>query len=58
MSVLGKWRIVELLGYADDYADMVWPAYILSAATGGEFAFGYGTGSFAGRSDHAAVECD
>ena len=57
MSVLGKWRIVELLGYADDYADMVEPAYILFEATGGEFAFGCVTGAFAGG-DHAAVEFD
>ena len=29
MSVLGKWRIVEMPDYTDDYLDMVGPAYIL-----------------------------
>lgn len=58
MSVLGKWRIVELPGYADDYADMVEPAYILFEAPGGEFAFGCVTGTFAGGGDCAAVEFD
>ncbi len=58
MSVLGKWRVVELPGYADDYADMVEPAYILFEATGGAFAFGCVTGAFTGGGDHAAVEFD
>jgi len=58
VSVLGKWRIVELPGYADDYADMVEPAYILCEATGGEFAFGCVTGTFAGGGDYAAIEFD
>lgn len=58
MSVLGKWRLVELPGYADDYADMVEPAYILLEATGGEFAFRCVTGAFADGGDHAAVEFD
>lgn len=58
MSVLGKWRIVELPGYSDDYADMVVPAYVLFAATGGEFAFGCVTGACVGSGDHAAVEFD
>ena len=40
MSVLGKWRIVELPGYEDDFADMVEPAYILFETGRGEFAFG------------------
>ena len=46
MSILGKWRIVELPGYEADYADMVEPAYILFGPAGGEFAFGCVTGSF------------
>ena len=58
MSVLGRWRIVELPGYDDDYADMVEPAYILFEATRGEFAFGCVTGAFAGGAGHDAVEFD
>ena len=58
MSVLGKWRIVELPGYEDDYANMVEPAYILFEAARGEFTFGCVTGSFAGGGDHGAVEFD
>ena len=48
MSILGKWRIVKLPGYEDDYADMVEPAYILFEARRGEFALGCVTRSFAG----------
>ena len=58
MSVLGRWRIVELPGYEDDYADMMEPAYMLFEATRGEFAFGCVTGSFAGGGDHDAVAFD
>jgi hypothetical protein len=58
VSVLGRWRIVELPGYEDDYADMVEPAYILFEATRGEFAFGCVTGAFAGGGDHDAIEFD
>lgn len=62
MSVLGKWRIVELSGYEDDDADMVEPAYILFEDGRGEFAFGCVTGAFAcgaGRgSDRAAIAFD
>ena len=62
MSVLGKWRIVELPGDADDYADMVEPAYILFEDGRGEFAFGCVTGAFAGGatrgSDRAAIVFD
>lgn len=58
MSVLGKWRIVELPGYEADYADMVEPAYILFETSGGDFAFGCVTGSFAAGGDHDAVEFD
>ena len=58
MSVLGKWRIVELPGYEDDYADMVEPAYILFEAARGEFAFGCVTGAFSGGGAHAAIAFD
>jgi hypothetical protein len=58
MTLQGKWRIVELPGYEDDYADMMEPAYILFEATRGEFAFGCVTGSFAAGGDHDAVAFD
>ena len=58
MSLLGKWRIVELPGYEDDYADMVEPAYILFEARRGEFAFGCVTGSFGRRAESDAVAFD
>jgi hypothetical protein len=58
MSLQGKWRIVELPGYDDDYADMVEPAYILFGGRRGEFAFGCVTGSFAGGAKSDAVEFD
>ncbi|MGH1574922.1 hypothetical protein ACRAWG_35150 [Methylobacterium sp. P31] len=58
MSVLGKWRIVEPPGYADDYADMVELAYILFEAARGTFAFGCVTGAFVSGGDHAAIEFD
>jgi len=58
MSVLGKWRILEMPDYTDDYADMMGPAYILFEATRGEFAFGCVTGAFAGVGAHDAVEFD
>jgi hypothetical protein len=45
MSLLGRWRIVDMPDYTDDYPDMVEPAYILFEANGlGEFAFGCVTG--------------
>jgi hypothetical protein len=58
MSVLGKWRIVQLPDYEEDYADMVEAAYILFEPTRGEFAFGCVTGAFAGGGDYDAVEFD
>ena len=58
MSVLGRWRIVQMPDYTDDYPDMMEPAYILFEATRGEFAFGCVTGSFAGGGDHDAVQFD
>jgi hypothetical protein len=56
MTLQGRWRIVELPGYEDDYADMAEPAFILFEATRGEFAFGCVTGSFVGGGEHDAVE--
>ena len=56
MTLQGKWRIVELPGYEDDYADMMEPAFIDFAA--GAFAFGCVTGPFPGGGDHDAVEFD
>lgn len=45
MSLTGKWRIIEMPDYVEDYPDMVEPAYILFEANGsGEFAFGCVTG--------------
>jgi hypothetical protein len=58
VSILGRWRIVELPGYEDDYADMMEPAYILFDTARGEFVFGCATGSFAGGGEHDAVEFD
>ena len=58
MTLQGMWRIVEMPDYDDDFPDMMGPAYILFGPTGGEFAFGCVTGSFAGGGDHDAVEFD
>ena len=59
MSLLGRWRIVEMPDYTDDYPDMMEPAYILFGDHGcGEFAFGCVTGAFASGGDHNAVEFD
>lgn len=58
MSVLGRWRIVEMPDYTDDYPDMMEPPYILFEPTRGEFAFGCVAGAFAGGGDHDAVEFD
>ena len=57
MSVLGRWRIVEMPDYEDDFADMMEPAYILFEAHGsGEFAFGCVTGQIFAGGDTDAVE--
>jgi hypothetical protein len=57
MSVLGKWRIVEMPDYVEDYRDMMEPAYILFEAPGiGEFAFGCVTGQIFSGGDTSAVE--
>jgi len=58
VSVLGRWRIVEMPDYTDDYPDMMEPAYILFEPASGEFAFGCVTGAFAGGGDHDTVEFD
>jgi hypothetical protein len=58
MSLLGKWRIVEMPDYTDDYPDMMEPAYILFGPERGEFAFGCVTGAFAGGGDHDALHFD
>jgi hypothetical protein len=56
MSILGKWRIVEMPDYTDDYPNMMGPAYIRFEPTRGEFALGCVTGAFAGGGAHDAVE--
>lgn len=57
MSVIGKWRIIEMPDYTDDYPDMLEPAYILFGENGGsEFAFGCVTGNINGTADANAIE--
>lgn len=55
MSLLGKWRIVAMPDYVEDYPDMLEPAYILFEDKGaGEFVFGCVTGQiFAGGAGRA-----
>lgn len=56
MRLLGKWRIVEMPDYTDDYPDMMEPAYILFEESGsGEFAFGCVTGQIFAAGDTDAV---
>lgn len=56
MSVIGRWRIVEMTDYVEDYPDMVEPAYILFENGGsGEFAFGCVTGQIHGAGDGTNV---
>lgn len=56
MSVVGKWRIVAMPDYVEDYADMMEPAYILLEAHGaGEFAFGCVTGQIFDAGNGGAV---
>ncbi|HEY3147805.1 MAG TPA: hypothetical protein VGJ75_15715 [Dongiaceae bacterium] len=53
----GKWRIVEMPDYEDDYADMMEPAYIKFDGDGrGEFAFGCVTGAIYEAGDGNAIE--
>lgn len=50
MSLAGRWRIVAMPDYVEDYPDMMEPAYIEFAANGcGEFAFGCVTGQIFGE---------
>jgi hypothetical protein len=49
MSVRGRWRIVAMPDYVEDYPDMMEPAYLLFEENGsGEFAFGCVTGQIFG----------
>lgn len=49
MSLLGKWRIVAMPDYVEDYPDMMEPAYILFEHNGsGEFVFSCVTGHIFG----------
>ena len=57
MSVLGRWRIVEMPDYTEDYPDMVEPDYILLRdLCSGEFAFGCVTGQIFAGGHTDAVE--
>jgi hypothetical protein len=57
VNVLGRWRIVEMPDYDDDFPDMMEPAYILFEDHGsGEFAFGCVTGKIFGAGHTDAVE--
>jgi hypothetical protein len=57
MSLIGKWRIVEMPDYEDNYPDVMEPAYILFETHGsGEFAFGCVTGQIFGGGNGDAVE--
>ncbi|HOT83357.1 MAG TPA: hypothetical protein PLQ12_08655 [Candidatus Defluviicoccus seviourii] len=57
MTLLGKWRIVDMPDHVENYPDMVETAYILFEANGsGEFAFGCVTGQIFGGGDTDAVE--
>lgn len=56
MSIRGRWRIVAMPGYVEDYPDMVEPAYILFETDGlGAFAFGCVTGRIFGAGEGDAV---
>jgi hypothetical protein len=56
MSLQGKWRIVQMPDYLDDFPDMAEPAYILFCPSGGEFAFGCVTGTIHGIASANACE--
>ena len=57
MTLLGKWRIVEMPDSVENDPDMLEPAYILFEANGsGEFAFGCVTGQIFGGADTDAAE--
>lgn len=48
MNLIGKWRIIAIPDYEEDYPNMVGPAYILFGEEAGEFAFGCVTGQIHG----------
>lgn len=49
MSLVGRWRIIEMPDYDAGYPDMMEPAFIQLEADGsGEFAFGCVTGQIFG----------
>jgi len=57
MSLLGRWRIVEMPDDVEDYPELVEPAYLIFEANGsGEFAFGCVTGQIFGGGPTDAVE--
>jgi hypothetical protein len=56
VSIQGKWRIVRMPDYVDDFPDMAEPAYILFGRDGGEFAFGCVTGAIHGIASANACE--
>ena len=56
MSVRGRWRIVEMPDYVEDYPDMMEPAHILFDKSGGTFAFGCVTGAIHGTVEGDSVE--
>ena len=56
MNVQGKWRIIKMPDYEDDFPDMMEPAYILFSKSGGEFAVGCVTGAVHGICDGKSVE--
>ena len=58
MSLKGRWRIVEMDLWDNDFLDLVEPAYILFGDAGGEFVFGCVTGAFPYASDHDAIAFD
>jgi hypothetical protein len=55
MSLLGRWRIVQMPDDTPDYPDMIEPAYILFGVERGEFAFGCVTGHIFGSCSADAV---
>jgi len=57
VSVCGKWRILAMPDYVEDYPDMMEPAYILLKENGsGEFAFGCVTGQIFSGGDGNATD--
>ena len=57
MSLLGKWRVVEMPDYTEDYPDMLERAYLLFEDNGaGMFVNGCVTGHIFDRGTGRAVE--